>query len=183
MSSERIIESNEPLSPDFVVFKKRLLSIDATNDFDNSICLVRYSRNNPTFLLLNEVIALSGAIYPLFSFDLNIALNSCSCCTTGRPKTTVRDMLIRLKISATVETRKKVINAFQKLSHIVKDRAKHISIITVSATAKLLQNIGIEDATLREIQTLGQIEPDPLNNDKGKISFRGDEGRSLEFRV
>lgn len=59
--AERVFAAETPLKDDFVAFKRRLLSIDPTYDLeDNAICIIKYTRDGARYLLLNEVILLSG---------------------------------------------------------------------------------------------------------------------------
>lgn len=70
--SECVFDSSTPLTVDFVAWKRRVLSIDfASNLEDNSICIIKYTKDGSRFLLLNDVICISGK--PLLS-SLNFTI-------------------------------------------------------------------------------------------------------------
>lgn len=84
--------------------------------------------------------------------------------------------MTRLSVGSSKETRKSVIHALQKLSPLVKDRAKHISVITIPAVLKLWTHLALPNIMIKEIQNLNHLEPEPLNNDKGKVTLKGKKG-------
>lgn len=106
---------------------------------------------------------------------------SCYSCI-GKPKTTLRDIMARLKIHSTRETRNVVIRALQKLTNVVKEKAKHVSVITVPAVIKLFTHLSFTNIILQELQSYNKLNPDPTNNDNKKVRVKGENWERAGFR-